>query len=172
MSNALVTIIMTALMLAGISILAQGSFTAVDNVSESWKGMETRSAEIARTNLAILDVSYASPTLDVTVANTGSETLRDFANWDVFVRYYEGDGTLHDSYLSYSTASPTDDNEWQTLGIYLDASAGAEESFQPGLLDPAEELVVRLRMAPAPDDAANNVVVFGTPNGVTVSKPF
>ena len=172
MSNAIVTIIMTALMLAGVSILAQGSFTAVDNVSESWKGMEARSAEITRTDLSILDMAYATPTLDVTLANTGDETLRDFAKWDVFVRYYETDGTLHDTYLDYTAASPVDDNEWQKYGIYLDASAGTPESFQPGLLNPSEELVLRLKVAPDADSSKNNVVVVGTPNGITVSKPF
>ena len=172
MSNAIVTIIMTALMLAGVSILAQGSFAAVDNVSESWKGMEARSAEIARTDLSIVGVSYATPTLDVTLSNSGGETLRDFAKWDVFVRYYETNGTLHDTYLAYSSASPTDDNEWQKYGIYLDASAGTAESFQPGLFDPAEEMVLRLRLDPVVDSGANNVVVIGTPNGVTASEPF
>ena len=172
MSNAIVTIIMTALMLAGVSILAGGSFSAVDHVSESWKGMEARSAAITRTNLSIVDVSYATPTVDVTLANTGDETLRDFAKWDVLVRYYETDGTLHDTYLNYTAASPADDNEWQEYGIYLDASAGKPESFQPGLLNPSEQLVLRLKLAPAADSAADNVVVVGTPNGITVSKPF
>jgi hypothetical protein len=172
MSNALVTIIMTALLLAGISVLAQGSFAAVDDVSESWKAMEARTAEAARTDLAIVGVSYATPTLDVMLANTGGETLRDFEMWDVFVRYYETDGTLHDTYLDHTMASPPDDNEWQRYGIYLDASAGTPESFQPGLLDPSEELVVRLRLSPDADSGANNVVVIGTPNGVTISQPF
>lgn len=172
MSNAIVTVIMTALMLAGVSILAQGSFAAVDSVSESWKGMEARSVELSRTDLSLVDVTYATPTLDVVLANTGGEALRDFAKWDVFVRYYEVDGTLHNTYLDYSSVSPSGDNEWEKEGIYLDASGGDGESFQPGILDPSEELVLRLRLAPDADSGANNFVVIGTPNGVTVSGAF
>lgn len=172
MSNAIVTVIMTALMLAGVSILAEGSFSAVDHVSEAWKGMEARSAVITGTDLSIIGVSYATPTLDVTLANTGEETLGDFAKWDVLVRYYETNGTLHDTYLNYTSASPADDNQWQKYGIYLDASTNTPETFQPGLLNPSEQLVLRLKLAPAADSNANNVVIVGTPNGITVSKPF
>jgi hypothetical protein len=171
MSNAIVTVIMTALMLAGVSILADGSFTAVGNVSESWKDMEVRSSALSRTNLSVLDLSYATPTLDVTVANIGGESLRDFGKWDVVAQYYETDGTYNTTYLTFTTAA-LGNNEWQKQGIYLDASASTAEAHQPEILDPGEELVVRLTLDPAADTAANNLIVIGTPNGITVSAPF
>jgi hypothetical protein len=172
MSNAIVTVIMTALMLAGVSILAQGSFTAVGNLSESWKDMEGRSSALSRTNVGILDTTYATPTLDVTLANTGGEALRDFGKWDVVAQYYETDGTYQTTYLTFTTATTPGDNEWNKVGIYLDASASTAEAHQPQILDPGEELVIRLSMTPTADTAANNVIVIGTPNGVTVSEPF
>jgi len=171
MSNAIVTVIMTALMLAGVSILAQGSFTAVGSVSDSWKDMEVRSSALSRTDMGVLDVSYATPTLDVTLVNTGGESLRNFGKWDVVAQYYETDGTYNTTYLTYTTAT-LGDNEWQKVGIYLDASASTAEAHQPQILDPGEELVIRLSMTPVADAAANNVIVIGTPNGVTVSEPF
>ena len=171
MSNAIVTVIMTALLLAGVSILAQGSFTAVGNVSDSWKQMETRSAALSRTDLGVVSTSYATPTLDVTVKNTGGEALRDFGQWDVVVQYYETDGTYHTTYLPYTTGT-VDTNEWQKVGIYLDASASTAEAYQPDIFDPTEELVLRLSVTPVADESANNLVVIGTPNGVTVSEPF
>lgn len=172
MSNAIVMVIMTALMLAGVSILAQGSFTAVGSVSDSWKDMESRSSALSRTDIGIVDVSYATPTLDVTIANTGGESLREFGKWDVVAQYYETDGTYNTTYLTFTTATSVGDNEWNKVGIYLDASAGASEAYQPQILDPGEELVISLNMTPVADTAANNVVLIGTPNGVTVSEPF
>jgi hypothetical protein len=172
MSNAIVTVIMTALMLAGVSILAQGSFTAVSDLSESWKDMEGRSSALSRTDISALTVSYATPTLDVTLVNTGGEALRDFGKWDVVAQYYETDGTYQTTYLTFTTATTTGDNEWRMEGIYLDASANTAEAHQPQILDPGEELVISLSMTPTADTSANNVIVIGTPNGVTVSKPF
>lgn len=172
MSNAIVTVIMTALLLVGVSILADGSFTAVGNVSDSWKQMEVRSVALARTDISVIDTSYASSTLDVTLKNIGGEALRDYGMWDVVVQYYEDDGTYHTRWLPYTTATPVGDNEWGKAGLYVDAAALEEESYQPEIMDPSEELILRLRVSPTVDEAANNVFVIGTPNGVTVSGPF
>ena len=172
MSNAIVTVIMVALMLSGVSLLASTSLTAVGNISESWKDMEVRSGALTRTDIRAISTSYTTPILEVTVENTGREALRNFAKWDVLVQYYETDGTYHTKYLAYTTASPVADNTWGTAGIYIDASAAKEEAFQPNILDPSEEVVIRLKVSPSANGAANNLVVIGTPNGVTVSKPF
>lgn len=172
MSNAIVTVIMTALMLAGVSILAQGSFTAVGNISDSWKEMEARAAVLSRTDITLIGTAYAAPTLDVTLTNSGGEALRDFAKWDVVVQYYETDGTYHTTYLPYTTVTPVSGNEWTKVAIYVDASSLTLEAHQPEILDPSEEIVLRLSMTPVADETANNLVVIGTPNGVTVSGPF
>ena len=172
MSNAIVTVMMTALLLAGVSILAQGSFTAVGNVSDSWKEMEARAAALSRTDIDVIATSYATPTLDVTLKNIGGEALRDLAKWDVVVQYYETDGTYHTKYLPYTTATSVADNEWGKVAIYVDASSATAEAHQPGILDPSEEIVLQLSMTPVADSTANNLVIIGTPNGVTVSEPF
>ena len=64
------------------------------------------------------------------------------------------------------------DNEWGKVGIYVDASSLIAESHQPAILDPSEEVVLQLSMTPVADSTANNLVIIGTPNGVTVSAPF
>ena len=86
MSNAIVTVTMAALMLVGVSVLATGSFTAVDNISGSWKQMEVRDGIISRTDVDVISTTYATPTLDVTLKNTGDEALRDLPKWDVYGR--------------------------------------------------------------------------------------
>lgn len=172
MSNAIVTVMMTALMLAGVSILANGSFTAVGNVSDSWKEMEARASVLSRTDVDVIATSYATPTLDVTLKNTGGESLRDFSQWDVVVQYYEVGGTYHTTYLPFTTATSVVDNEWGKVAIYVDASSTTAEAHQPSILDPAEEIVLQLSMTPVADGTANNLVIISTPNGVTVSEPF
>ena len=172
MSNAIVTVIMAALLLVGVGVLATGSFTAVGNLSDSWKGMETRASALSRADITTTATSYATPTLDVTVKNAGEESLRNFAKWDVVVQYYEIDGTYNTRWLPFTTASPPADNQWGTAGFYLDAASAKKEAFQPGILDAAEEVVIRLKLSPSADQDANNLVVIGTSNGVTLTKPF
>lgn len=152
--------------------MAQGSFTAVGNVSDSWKEMEARAVVLSRTDIDVIATSYATPTLDVTIKNTGGEPLRDLGQWDVVVQYYDVDGTYHITYLPYTSATSVVDNEWGKVAIYVDASGLTAEAHQPGILDPAEEIVLQLSMTPVADSTANNLVIIGTPNGVTVSEPF
>ena len=159
-------------MLAGVSVLGQSSFTALGDVSDSFKEMEVRSGVRSRTDLSTVSVAYASPTLDWTLLNAGSESLRGYENWDVLVQYYETDGTYHTAWLPYTTASPVGDNQWTVQGIYLDAATLKAEASQPNILDPQEELVLRLQVSPAADSDANNLVIAGTSNGVTLSSPF
>lgn len=172
MSNAIVTVIMAALLLAGVSILAQGSFTALSELSEAWKGLETRSGQSARTEILPLSTSYASPTVDVTLRNAGQEPLRDFDSWDVLVQYQDGTGVQRAAWLPFTSASPVSDNEWGVWGIYADAGKETAEAHQPNILDPGEELIIRVQLSPAADGTATNTIIIGTPNGVTLSTGF
>ena len=172
MSTAIVTVMMTALILAGVAVLAQGSFTALAQITDAWNQMEDRTSTMARTQVAAVSTSYATPTIDVTMLNSGEVPLRDFAKWDVVVQYYETDGTYRSTWLPYTTATPVSDNSWGVVGIYHDAAASKPETYQPNILDPGEHLVIRIVVNPAADAAANNQVVIGTPNAATLSSAF
>ena len=172
MSTAIVTVMMTALLLAGVAVLAQGSFTALAQITDAWNEMEDRTSTMARTRLEAVSTSYATPTVDVTMLNSGEIALRDFAQWDVVVQYYETNGTYHSAWLPYTTASPVSDNSWGVVGLYNDAAATKPETHQPNILDPGEHLVVRIVVDPAADATANNRVLIGTPNAATLSSAF
>ena len=172
MGTAIVTVIMMALLLAGVGVLAQGSFTGLARITDAWNEMEDRTSTMARTDVDAVSASYATPTIDVTMLNAGEVALRDFAKWDVVVQYYETDGTYRSTWLSYTTASPVGDNKWGVVGLYDDAAASNPETYQPNILDPGEHLVVRIVVSPAADSAANNLVVIGTPNAATLSSTF
>ena len=172
MSNAISTLMMIALMLATVSFLAQGSFTAMAQLSDAWTVREERRIVDARTSITSNGVSYATPSVDVTVRNNGAESVRGFSKWDVLVQYYEADGTFHSKWVPHTSATAPGDDQWTVTGIYLDAATLKAETTQPGILDPLEELILRVTVSPAADATANNRIVIGTSSGITLSAPF
>ena len=106
MSIAIVTVMMTALLLGGVAVFAQGSFAALTKMTDAWNEMEDRTSAMARTSLEAVSTSYATPTIDVTMLNSGGIALRDFAKWDVVVQYYETDGTYRSAWLPTRARRP------------------------------------------------------------------
>ena len=172
MSSAIATLMMVALMLATVSLLAQGSFTAMAQLSDAWTSEEQRRLVDARTSVTSGGITYATPSVDVTVVNNGDESIRGFSKWDVIVQYYETDGTYRSVWVPYVSGTSPGDGQWAITGIYLDAATLKAESTQPGILDPSEELILRVSVTPAADSTANNRVIISTANGITMSAPF
>ena len=112
MSNAISTLMMIALMLATVSFLAQGSFTAMAQLSDAWTAREERRIVDSRTSITSNGVSYATPSVDVTVRNDGAESVRGFSKWDVVVQYYETDGTFHSKWVPYTSATTPGDDQY------------------------------------------------------------
>jgi len=130
----------------------------------------------ARTELEEVDLQVQSSGAEIRLAaaNTGAASLRDFGNWDVIVSYQES-STSTDFLvrrLSYTTGGSPGDNEWAVDGLYLDASLGVDEVFDPGILDPGEQIVLQLRLAPPSATSTHGQVVLATENGVTLSAQF
>lgn len=175
MSNAIVTLMTTAVVLTAVLALTQSAFKSASMLSESWVQMEERSATISRTEIQVVEVvTDTPPWVDITIENSGQVSIRDFEAWDVIVQYYATDTAFHQLWLSPSTdaAPPPGDNQWAVVGLYLDASASIPEAFQPNILDPAEEMIIRIKLAPGADGNSNNQAVISTPNGISVSTPF
>ena len=103
--------------------------------------------------------------------NTGSTKLSDFAEWDVIVEYYQDSGDMVMAWLPYTTGA-LNDNQWQVAGIYMDAASLSSEVFEPNILDPGEEMVVRLKVQPSVGLTTTNRISLGTANGVTASTIF
>lgn len=172
MASALVTILLVAIVLSGAMMLAQSSFVSMDLLADSWKQMEDRTGDIARTELEVVDIDEAPSIVDITIRNSGQTSLRDFPAWDAAVQYYQATGTYHQRYLPYTTTLPPGNNQWTVVGIYTDAGLGSPEVYQPDILDPGEEMIVRIKLSPAAQQSAQGWAIIGTPNGVSVSTTF
>jgi hypothetical protein len=159
---------------AAVLTLTQASLAAHDTMQNSWRDMETRMDEQSHTDLAVIGVETdeeAGEGMTLTLRNVGDTRLADFDQWDVFLEYYGPSGNYKVLWLAYTDGgSPV--NEWAITGIYDDASAGIGETFEPDILNPGEEMVVRIGLSPAIGLDTTNRVAISATNGVGTSTIF
>ena len=172
MANLIVTLISIAVILSGVSLIAQGSFKSMGDLSDDWKQMEVRSGDISRTEIEVVSHHHHSNQVDIVIENSGQTPLNDFMAWDVVVEYYQSDGTYHQLWFPYTSAYPPGDNQWSVEGIFRNDSGTQSEVYQPGILNPAEYVIIRAKVNPTYNNNGRNHIIIGTPNGVTVSTMF
>jgi len=128
-------------------ITVTGTFVGGSNevLDARLQGAE-QATQLAGTKIDQVEITWATQTVDVTYRNSGRVSLRDVTAWDVWARVDAGNGGYNPVRLTYTTAGVPSDNEWTLLGIYLDASAPTAESHEPGIINPAEEFVLRLNV--------------------------
>jgi archaellum component FlaF (FlaF/FlaG flagellin family) len=158
------------MIVVGGMTLSQGILTSADSAAINVDNMNVMEGEIARTDL---NITRAAPMdwadyLRVTVKNNGQTKLSSFDKWDVMVSYIDS-GNLCSNWLPYNTGSLPVNDEWQKARIGLD---GPIEFFEPGILNPSEEMVALIRCNPAPQVGTNGDVTVAAPNGVYSSLPF
>lgn len=167
---AVVAIICIAMIVMGGMTLSQGILTSADAAAVNFEEISALEGEITRTDLTILRAAKLSWSdyLRVTVANSGQTKLANFDKWDVIVNYEDSGGTLYTRWLPYTVASPLG-NEWQNarIGLY-----GPTEFFEPGILNPSEEMVVLARLNPLPGASTDVNVSLTTPNGIYDTMTF
>ena len=172
MESAIVALICIALVVVGGMTLSQGFLSSMDTSSAGLEEMSERAGEIMRTELSPLGaVQPSANSLEVTLENSGQTKLSDFESWDVIVQYYDGNGTYHVEWLPYAAGTPGN-NQWTDEGIYLDAGTETPEAFEPGIVNPMEELVIEARMNPPVGEDTTNLIVITTPNGIPASVSF
>lgn len=170
MAIAVVTIICIAMIVVGGMTLSQGMLTSADATAINFDKISVLEGEIARTDLTIYRAAKLSWSdyLRATVKNDGQTKLASFDKWDVIVNYEDSGGDLYTKWLPYTTASPLD-NEWQNARIGLN---GPVEFFEPGILNPLEEMVVLINLDPPSENATSGSIAMAAPNGVYASFPF
>ncbi|MFH1646268.1 MAG: hypothetical protein ABID71_01060 [Chloroflexota bacterium] len=169
METVIVSIICIALVVFGGMTMSQGFITSVDTSTTGLEEVGQRDESIMRTELTPVSTSQPSAnTLELVIKNTGQTKLANFSKWDIIVQYYDGTGTYHVGWLPY-TAGVLGDNEWELAWIKL---GGQPEAFEPGVLNPGEQVMVRAQLNPAVGAATTNMVVVSTPSGVTASTYF
>ncbi len=174
MAAIIVTIICLVMTVVGGMTLSQGILTSADSTVINVDKISVREGEMTRTDLDILRVTPLTWTksredyLRVTVKNSGQVKLASFDKWDVIMNYTDSGGTLHSTWLPYSDVAPAD-NEWQKARLGLE---GPIEFFEPGILNPGEEMVALIHLNPLAGNTASGDVSLATPNGVYDSMSF
>jgi archaellum component FlaF (FlaF/FlaG flagellin family) len=172
METAFVSIICVALMVIGGMTMSQGFLSSVDTTTSNIQVLSQRDEEIMRTNIEILSATQtAADTLLVTIKNNGQTKLAVFEKWDVIVHIQDSLGERYVTWLPYDGVSPGN-NEWSVQGIYMDSGGNVPEAYEPGIVNPDEEVVVISKLNPPVGVSTINLVSVSTPNGVTVSKTF
>lgn len=174
MDSALATIILATVVLFGILTLTDSYFTTQDALMIATQAMEARSRELAGTSLTLLaaETKSAGAFVELTFRNSGNTKLADFDQWDVIVQYYTAQGVYFMQWLPYVTTTTPGDNQWSVAGIYREAATTATEVYDPTILNPGEEIVLRIKLFPVVGPQTTNQVTIAVSNGISQSAIF
>ncbi len=173
METVVAALIIIALVLFGMLTLAHGYLSAQDQILESWQAMEARVGEQSRTSLLPVraEALGVGDVVEITVRNDGHTKLADYQQWDVILQYDAASSRVTE-WCPYAGAAEPAPNQWTVTGIYLDAQRDIAEVYEPGILNPGEEMVIRARISPPVMEGTTNVASIATPNGITASTVF
>ncbi len=170
MAAIVATLLCLVMTIVGAMTLSQGILISADSTAINVDKISIREGETARTNLEILRATKLSwaDYIRVTVLNSGQVKLASFDKWDIIMNYTDDTGTLHSIWLPYSDDAPVE-NEWQMARIGLQ---GPIDFFEPGILNPAEEMVALINLDPSSGDGTSGTISTASPNGVYTLFPF
>ena len=176
MAHLVTALFAVALILGGALTITGAALSSAGDMAQSWAKMAKRTGDVARTSLSTTTPAIAGGGTDIDIAlrNTGQTPIRDFSEWDVIIRYYatSTNQSLKVLRLTHTTSTTPSHGQWNDTGIYLNAGDLEPEVYEPNVLNPGEEMKMRLNIAPAIPATTDNLVIVGTPNGVTLSAPF
>jgi len=164
-------------MLSVVFVALGGAFTVLGTTGETQKWHLEHTYAVSRSD--VVPVAATSTTsgghtdVDITLANRGGLSYALFSKWDVNVHYTDEDGIERSVWLPYSPS--LGDDSWTVAQLYLDADAAASEVLEPGLLNPEEEALFRVRLVPAALGRTTGWVVItppeGFPGNISFSNP-
>lgn len=174
MDSALASIILITALLFGVLTLSETYFTTQDILLAATQEMTARTQEQMQTALTLVGTTTknAGANVELTFRNTGSAKIADFEDWDVIVQYDTVQGVYLVKWLPYEANTSPGDNKWSVGGIYLTAATLTPEVYEPGILNPGEELVVRLKLFPIVGVKTTNFATIAVANGVGQSAIF
>jgi hypothetical protein len=172
METVVSALIVIALLILAIVGLAQVSISSQASIAQSAGLMQERTGDRARTNITSLgaQTSVLDGTTDavqITLKNSGSTKLSDWAQWDVILQYTNA--TNNPTVKWYPAGDGS--NQWSAT-IYSNASTQNPEVIEPDIFDPGEEMVITVKVSPSVGEGTANLAVIATPNGITASTVF
>lgn len=174
MESALASIILITLLLFGVLTISETYFSIQDTLLVSTQELTARSQEQMHTALTLVAAATknSGANVELTFRNTGSAKVADFDQWDVIVQYYTVQDVYVMKWLPYVDSTTPSDNKWGVDGIYLTAATATPEVYEPDILNPGEEIVIRLKLLPIVGPRTTNLVVIALSNGVSQSAIF
>jgi hypothetical protein len=165
MEHAIPSLIIGALLLVASAFTAQGNLRNYDRMGQSLKQMELRLGENAQAHFTIADATLdpAGDTLSVSLRNDGQTRLALYDRVDVIVSYATALGPSR-AWLPY-TPAVLDPNSWTLASI-------ADDSFEPGLLNPGETGTLLIELSPAAVPGGTHRIVIASETGAVASAPF
>jgi flagellar protein FlaF len=150
-------LIIITLILFGLLTISQSILSAQDAILESWREMEERLEERAKTDLSPIgaETSIAGSTVWITLKNDGDIKLADFDRWDVILQY-TADGGPHVEWYPYEL-------KWTTT---------ITDVLEPGILNPGEEMVIDVSVSPWVAEDTTNLALVAAPNGISATTVF
>ena len=171
MEHAIVSLIAIAIILGGTVTLVFNAISPVDTIATSWKQMTQTTEYIMRTDISGINASVPQGDLgakvEITVNNQGQVSLYNYDSWDVVIQYYSDNVTRLVKWLPYTTSLA--DNTW-TVGNW--EFNGSPETFDPEILNPGENMQVRMQLDPPVATNTTNMVTISTSNGVPTRVIF
>jgi archaellum component FlaF (FlaF/FlaG flagellin family) len=173
METAIAALIILAIVLFGVLTMTQVYLSSQDAILESWREMEERLGERARTDLAAVGAKTIEPgyTVTVTLRNEGSTKLADFNHWDVIVQYdREGSGNVV-KWLSYVDVDPESNCNPSWFGLDQWCK-DIGDVFEPKIFNPEEAMTITIGLTIQIGQPTTNTVIIATPNGISASAVF
>ncbi|MCX6013838.1 MAG: hypothetical protein NTV30_10670 [Chloroflexi bacterium] len=160
----IISIVSLAILIIGTVTMLLSSFGAVRSLSDSWKQMEQQSNEMRNTQInAGLPGEYSGGDINLVINNDGKCNLNKFESWDIIATYQDGST----QYIIYTENTSPGNNQWTMEGIYLPDGRG--EVFDPGILNPGEDLHIKINTDPDINEKETCLFTISTSNGVTDS---
>jgi hypothetical protein len=174
MSSLIVALFAVMIILAAMAGYATSSIRSQDQINNSVKTTRDTSGDISRTAVSSLGaIVTTNSRLDFTVKNSGQSQFRQVSDWDVVVWYHGATGNgLEIERLIHTTSSTPSAGEWTLTGIYEDAGTSNPEVYQPGIVNPSEEFVIRAELGPVVATSSNNTVTLAVEQGIAITEVF
>jgi hypothetical protein len=109
--------------------------------------------------------------INLIITNDGRSDFSNFEDWVVTIRY-DQDGGSDETYLVPAYTDSLADNTWTAFQFWLDYGASQAEVIEPGILNPHEEMEVRIQINPVLEAGTDVVITLTSPQGVTESITF
>lgn len=175
MESVVAAFIMIFLSMFSVLTLASSVISSHDSFQAEMRAMDTRLTVQSRTRLSQINARTVNggTVIQTTYRNDGGEKIADFDTWDVIVQYYDTDtpSNYFVNWLPYVKNSPAT-NEWTIKGIYADATRELAEIYDPGILNPGEEMVIEAYLPHTVAPASQVLVTLAVKNGMNLSGVF